>query len=176
MSASTKRDSINSFFASVCVVVAIVSQGCAGVTYTAINTPEQDQKAKGFRYYDTSPYLLITRQKGDGNTFTSQLLYLPDQTKKFQAHPYCFLAINNNTFTYGSGEQSGVLTDTSVESDSTAVPAAIIAAAQKVVAAGMKLFADLPPKVLEHDVLLGKIVKRNHEWGIEIAFADYEKK
>jgi len=172
MSASTKRDSINSFFASVCVVVAIVSQGCAGVTYTAINTPEQDQKAKGFRYYDTSPYLLITRQ--DANTFTSQLLYLPDQTKKFQAHPYCFLAINNNTFTYGNGEQAGVLTDTSVESDSTAVPAAIIAAAQKVAAARMML--DLPPKVLEHDVLLGKIVKRNHEWGIEIAFADSKKK
>jgi hypothetical protein len=168
-----------------CFAIALLFQGCSGVTYSAINDPAQDIKARGFRYYDTSPYLLITRVKkgkdSKDDEFTSQLLYLPDQTKKFQAHPYCFLASNNNTFTFGSGQQVGVLTDTSVESDSTAVPAAIIAAAEKIVEAGIKtktLFAQnlAPRELINHDVVLCKIVKfgdaKNRQWGLQVAYAD----
>ena len=63
--------------------------GCAGVNYETITSDQQDAKAKGLRYYDSSPYLLV--QTDNQGALKADLKYLPDLTKKRQARPYTFL-------------------------------------------------------------------------------------
>jgi len=53
---------------------------CAGVTHQAITTKKQDCEARGIRYYDSSPYLLVQTDNQGG--LTSDFMYLPDQNKR----------------------------------------------------------------------------------------------
>jgi hypothetical protein len=108
---------------------------CAGVTHQAITTAEQDCKARGVRYYDSSPYLLVQTDNQGG--LTSDFMYLPDQNKKRQARPYTFLASNTTTLSF----QNGILTDSSSDTDSSAVPAAVIKALEQVATSAAKLLA-----------------------------------
>ena len=65
------------------------------MSHRAIETARQDQSARGFRYYDSSLYLLVQTNNDGG--LVSKLEWLPDQTKLRQAKPYKFLAKNETT-------------------------------------------------------------------------------
>lgn len=109
--------------------------GCAGVSYRAIETPAQDLAARGLRYYDSSPYILVqTDNQGD---LKSELTYLPDMGKLRHAKPYNFLASNSTTLEF----QKAIVTSASNDSDSTAVPVSIVSALKTAAVEGAKLAA-----------------------------------
>lgn len=112
-----------------CVVLILAGAGCAGIAYQPIQSDAQDASSAttGLRYFDSSPYLLMQKDKG-GTNWTAQLLYLPDQTKKYQAQPYAWLAMNNSSFAFSNA----ILTDASSDADASAVAAAIIQTAAKI--------------------------------------------
>lgn len=114
------------------VAIAPLVGGCAGIAHRAL-TDVENETAKGLRYYDSSPYLLVQTDNDGG--LKSELVYLPDQTKRREAKPYTFLATNNTTLEF----VKGVVTTTTSETDSTAVPAAVVQALQKVASEAVKL-------------------------------------
>ncbi len=104
-----------------CAAVLLLNS-CAGLSGRTLATEQEDKQARGFRYYDSSPYLLIyTDNKGGLN---SEFKYLPDLTKKREVRPYQFLAKNEGTLTF----EEGILTGAKTEGDGTAVPKAVISA------------------------------------------------
>jgi len=120
------------------VAIALCVAGCAGVTFKPVT---DDTTATGLRYSDSAPYLFMV--KGPNGKWNSQLVYLPDQTRKYQANVWAFLAQNNSSFTYST---NGVLTDTSSTLDTTVIPQAILQAA----AAASKFFpAGAPTSLTE---------------------------
>jgi hypothetical protein len=144
------------------IFTAIVISGCAGVSYREVT---DDKSARGFRYYDSSPYLLVQTDNKGG--LTSELKYLPDLTKPRQAKPYQFLASNDSTFEFSEG----ILTKGESVGDGTAVPKAFIEAAEKVAGAAIKGGALDAPGGQKEDapdtaprVYLFKIVKIDGEW------------
>jgi hypothetical protein len=116
---------------------------CAGVTYKTIRTygtgdPKTvlaqanaaDDAADGIRYYEQVPYLIVYSDGKGG--LKSQLLYLPDTTRKKVVHPYAWMANNNLVLTF----DKGVLTEGMQTIDETIVPkAAVEAAATALIAA-----------------------------------------
>ncbi len=141
-----------------CLAAGLLCGGCACVSYTSL-TPEADSTAKGFRYHDTSPYLLAQRdQNGDWQT---QLSYLPDQTKEFQATPHTFLSVNGTSFVF----TNSVLTEASSDADASAVPAAVIQTLQQLVSKAYT-FTDAEKQVTPPSVQVFKIMKVNGEWGV----------
>ena len=123
------------------VMASIV--GCAGVEYTRIND-EQDAKATGLRYYDSSYYLLVYAT-GRGS-IQWHLMELPDQTKLMAARPYAVMAQLDANLDF----VHGVLVKSSEKADSTVIPRAIIAAAAEVAAiAAEALLADADPATRE---------------------------
>ncbi|MES2705006.1 MAG: hypothetical protein V4726_00225 [Verrucomicrobiota bacterium] len=113
------------------LLCGVLCAGCSGVSHRALDAAA-DKKARGFRYYDISPYLVV---QTDGNGgLESSLKYLPDLTKLREAHPFQFLASNTSKFTFSEG----VLTEGVSEGDGTAVPSAFLDAATKVAAAAVK--------------------------------------
>jgi hypothetical protein len=137
--------------------------GCAGVTYDAIVSEEADIKAKGLRFYDSSPYLLV--QTDNQGALKAELTYLPDLTKKRQATPYSFLSTNNTTLDF----QKGVVTTTVSDVDTTVVPVAVVTALKNIGVEAVKgaFFDDSDPtKETPPDrvprVYLFKIVKRDY--------------
>jgi hypothetical protein len=139
------RMKLNIFlFVETLISVAVIGllTGCAGVTHSRIAykeipmdpvgeatakkiNEENDRKAVGIRYYEASPYLLVYSDGKGGIVW--KIYYLPDQTRKMTADPYNYIAkvTANMTFSHG------VLSDSTTESDSTAVPKAIMAAVEK---------------------------------------------
>jgi hypothetical protein len=93
--------------------------GCAGVTVTPV-TSKTDDRARGLRYYELSPYLLVHTDNKEG--LVSKIVMLPDDSKKRSAKPYNFLASNTVTLKF----TNGVLNDNTFEADGTAVPSAIV--------------------------------------------------
>jgi hypothetical protein len=142
-----------------------VLNGCAGVSYRAINSDTEDQKARGLRYYDSSPYLLVQTDNQGG--LTSTFVYLPDQTKKRQAQPYTFLSSNATTLEF----QRGVLTNNISDTDSSVVPVAVIKSLEQVAGEAVKLAKFDVARATQAqrnapNVYLFKIVKVNGEWGL----------
>ena len=143
-----------------------------GTSYRAVENDAEDRRATGLRYYDSSPYLLVQTDNQGG--LKSDLIYLPDLTKKRQAHPYNFLATNNTSFSF----EKGVLTENSSDTDATAVPVAVVQALSKIGQEAVKAlaFADTAgasavtanrtANTLAPSVYLFKIVKRAGEWGL----------
>ena len=158
------------------VMLAAMLAGCAGVSYTTITGPVEDAKARGFRYYDTSPYILVTTDNAGG--LSSQIKYMPDTTKKRSARPYAFLAKNDTTLTFGGEGDAGLtLTQGTTNSDSTEVPNAVLTAladvAKQAITSGVmdRKKADgttQPDKrpAKAPTFALFKVVKRNGEWGL----------
>jgi hypothetical protein len=87
-----------------------------------------DNAATGIRYYQSSPYLLVFSDGKNGLSW--QILYLPDQTKKMSAVPRSDWSKLDATLKF----ENGVLTDSNAIGEAAAVPKAIIAAAEQVVA------------------------------------------
>lgn len=99
--------------------------GCAGLSVHPINSPGDDAKRHGFRYYESSPYLLVQTNNEGG--VTSKILHLPDETKKRSVQPFAVLASNTTTLEF----KNGVLGKSLADVDGTEVPKAIVAALEK---------------------------------------------
>jgi hypothetical protein len=104
----------------VLAVATILLAGCAGYSASPIHTNELDIKAKGVRYYEVAPFLLVYSD-GKGN-LTSQIVMMPDTSKKMVMNLYAYASKNNSTLTF----ENGVLTSSKFVLDSTTVPSALI--------------------------------------------------
>src|ERR1700722_2280499 len=139
------------------LLFGLILSGCASVTYTPV---QNDNDADGLRYYDTSPYLLIT--KDVNQQWNCQLIYLQDQTKEYQATVWAFLAQNNSSFTFST---NGVLTGTTSSLDTTVIPNALLTAVASVAGSAVKLASvngnQLANLLTHYNVALFKIVKTN---------------
>ena len=110
--------------------------GCASVKYSLISkAQDNDKNTTGLRYYDTSEYLLMQHDPNDpsGTNWISQVYFANDQTKMRQAEITCILSVNTSSFTF----TNGTLTDTSVSTDSTTVPVAVVNAIATAIGAGL---------------------------------------
>ena len=107
-------------------IALLCTFGCSGVDVVPVPDSDSDAAARGFRYYQTCPYLLVYSDGSD--QLQSRLLYLPDTTRKMSAKPYQFLAGNKSKWTFSNG----VLTSARDESDSAVLPRAVVEAAKTV--------------------------------------------
>jgi hypothetical protein len=112
-------------------MILIICMGCSGITAIPIHTKEDDLKASGFRYYENSPYILVYP---DGKSLKSELIYLPDRTRKMSVELFDFISSNNAKLNF----TDGVLTNAENESDATIVPKAFIEAAKQAAVAMAK--------------------------------------
>jgi len=163
MDASTWKSILRRRVKIVLLLLGLGLAGCAGVTYETISSEEADVTAKGLRFYDSSPYLLV--QTDNQGALKAELTYLPDLTKKRQATPYAFLSTNTTTLDF----QKGVVTTTVSDVDTTAVPVAVVTALKNIGMEAVKgaFFDDsdptqeAPPNRVPR-VYLFKIVKRDY--------------
>ncbi|MER0170149.1 MAG: hypothetical protein DU489_05970 [Nitrosomonas sp.] len=114
---------------------------CAGVTHKPISSIE-DSADEGIRYFGSSYYLFLY-SNGKGGLIT-EIKSLPDPNKKMSAKPYSFLSSLDLTMNF----VNGVLTSSEETADSTAIPKAVIAAAEKVASLLLQTM-NLPSKQLE---------------------------
>jgi hypothetical protein len=113
----------------------ILLAGCAGLTATALPSKDNeltDDNANGFRYYETSPFLLVYTDGKGG--LVSKILYLPDSTKLRTIKPYNFAASNSTTLKFDNGR----LVQSKAVVDETVVPTAIISGLEKVASSAIK--------------------------------------
>lgn len=100
----------------------IVASGCAAtVTHRKV---ANDSTEKGIRYYDSAPYLLVYSDGKNGLNW--EIIYLPDQSHVMAAAPEIFGGHAEMTLSFSNG----VLTTSTLVSDTTALPKAIISAVQ----------------------------------------------
>jgi hypothetical protein len=150
---------------------SVTLSGCAGISYGTIGSEADDLKARGLRYYDSSPYLLVQTDNQGG--LTCEFLYLPDQTKKRHAKPYTFLSSNTTTLEF----QRAILTNSVSDTDSSVVPVAVVKALEQVASSAVKLATfDVAgggkAERIAPRVYLFKIVKINGQWGLVGAEGD----
>lgn len=120
--------------------------GCAGLEMKDIQSPADEKAYEGFRYYDTSPFLLVYTDGKGG--LKSELLYLPDTTKKRSIRPYAYGAKNDTTLKFENGRMVGAKSAV----DETVLPMAAISALEKLATSLAKAAnagnADIPPPYL----------------------------
>ena len=109
----------------VCLTVLVML--CAGCS-ASVKYAREDDPSTGIRYYESAPYLLIYSDGKGGLKW--QILSLPDQSHVMTVAPVV----------HGGGKsqmslsfQNGVLGTSTVAGDTTAIPSALIAAAQAVI-------------------------------------------
>jgi hypothetical protein len=98
---------------------------CAGLEVKDVSSVAADDEARGVRYYESSPYLLVHTDNQGG--IVTRILYLPDRTKKRSIRPYSQLARGTSTLQF----ENGVLTSSQTELDAAVVPKAIVSALEK---------------------------------------------
>jgi hypothetical protein len=103
-------------------ILAVGMSGCAGMHGKTILNPSDDEKSRGFRYYESSPYLLVQTDNDGG--LKSEIIQLPDETKKRSIRPYNFAATISVTLEFNHG----VLSHSVADIDETVVPNALITA------------------------------------------------
>lgn len=106
--------------------------GCAGMQYADVPDNKADQSANGFRYYDTSPFLLVITDGKGG--LTSSVQFLPDTTKLRTVHPYAYAAKNDVTLKFDNGK----LAQAKSVVDETIVPKAVLSSLEKVASSLIK--------------------------------------
>jgi len=141
--------------------ISFLLSACAGLKLESIPNDDADKASTGFRYYDSAPFLLVHTDNKGG--LTSQVLYLPDLTRKRAAAPYNYLASNKTTLTFDKGK----LQQSKSVVDETIVPAAVISGLEKIATAAVKAAANaanagdtIPPP------MLFRIVKVQGKWGL----------
>jgi hypothetical protein len=167
-----RRRAVFKVLGAVCI---LLFTGCAGVTYETITSEAMDTTARGLRYYDSSPYLLV--QTDNQGSLKAELIYLPDLTKKRQATPYAFLATNTTSLDF----QKGVVTTTISDVDTSAVPVSVVNALKGISVEALKLFDDSDPngpappdrvprvylfKIVKRDYIDPKDVVAKRDWGL----------
>jgi hypothetical protein len=113
--------------------------GCAGIRVESIADPSSaattpdprtaDSVARGFRFYEIAPFLLVHTDNKGG--LSSQIVYLPDTTRKMSARPYAWGATNESVLKF----DTGTLTEASATIDQTVIPKAALDAVKDVLAA-----------------------------------------
>jgi hypothetical protein len=119
-------------------LISLSLSGCAGLTTATIKprvvggvacdtaSPrtycDNDTKAEGFRYFQEAPFLFV-HSDGNGGV-SSEIVWLPDTTKKMSVRPYAFLATNKTSLSF----TNGMLTESSVTVDETVIPNAVLSA------------------------------------------------
>jgi hypothetical protein len=146
----------------VVTVVALLTLGCAGVTMKPLPSDPHAEDAlgnKGIRFFRDAPFLLVYSDGKGG--LTSQVLYLPDTTRKMSVRPYAFLASNETKLTF----VEGVLTGQEVKVDETVVPKAALEAFETVASAALNAFntAGTPESALLPAPGLFRIVVRGNQ-------------
>lgn len=105
---------------------------CAGLNVRSLSGTGTDVKANGIRYYEPANFLLVYSDSA-GSVHT-EVIQLPDTTRKMVAKPHTFLAKNKQTLTFNDG----IMTQSDADVDSTAVPSAVITAIKTAATAAMK--------------------------------------
>jgi hypothetical protein len=128
----------NKFFIFALLSCPILFSGC----YTHLEHARATDTGSGIRYYESSPYLLISSNSKGGLRW--QILYITDTSKKMMVTP---------TVIWGHSEldlyfQNSMLTGSSELSDTTDLPKAVVAAVQSAIPLLAKgAFAVKPPQV-----------------------------
>lgn len=152
------------------LLLSLILSGCAGIEFKSIpyaDADTADKEARGFRYYDTSPFLLVYTDGKGG--LTSTLLYLPDTTKLRTVHPFAYGAKNESTLTF----ENGRLAVSKSVVDETAIPKAVLSALEKV---GMAMAKAANAKDAKLEALiptpyLFRIVYDAGKWGLRGGYA-----
>ncbi len=119
---------MNKLLPSCLLTVGVLVSSCASTTVERFEMPNNslaEKKAKGIRYYESTPYILVYANQG---TYKSELIYLPDTSTITSAHPWNLFAKNDVTMAF----DMGVLTESTNTMDTTAVPVAAIKAAKTI--------------------------------------------
>jgi hypothetical protein len=126
----------------ICLTMAVLLAGalfaCAGLDVKPIRNGAEDESARGFRYYQPAPFLLIYSDGKGG--LISQIKFLPDTTEKMSVQPYAIFATNESTLQF----DVGILTQAAVTADETVVPAAGLDALAKALGAAYKAALNAP--------------------------------
>lgn len=117
---------------AIVVLSSVLVSACAGINASAIKDDAADKNDTGFRYYETSPFLLVYADGKGG--LESKLLYLPDTTKKRSIKPYNFGATNDVTLKFDHGR----LAQAKAVVDETVIPTAVLQGLEKVATANIK--------------------------------------
>ena len=112
--------------------LGIFFAGCAGLDAHA---PGDGDTVKGFRYFDTAPFLLVYTD-GKGGVI-SKLMYLPDTTRLRTIHPYAYGAKNEVTLKFDKGR----LTQAASTVDETVIPMSVISGLEKIAVARLNASA-----------------------------------
>lgn len=113
-------------------IIAVCLAGCAGMQAGPIADAATDDRDEGFRYYETSPFLLLYTDGKGG--LKSELLFLPDTTKLRSIKPYAWGASNKTTLTFDNGR----LVKATSEIDETVIPKAVISGLEKIATSAVK--------------------------------------
>lgn len=141
--------------ATVCLI------GCAGITAGPVSDDATDD---GFRYYDTSPFLLIYTDSKGG--LKSEVLFLPDTAKIRSIRPYAYGASNKTTLKF----ENGRLVQATSEIDETVIPKAVIAGLEKVATLAAKA-ANSGNEGIPGPYLFRIVRKDTGEWALAGAIA-----
>lgn len=112
-------------------LLAALLTACAGARVTRV-LPGKDSEAHGFRYYQSSPYLIVHTDNKGG--LTSRIEYLPDPNRLMSYEPYSKLSSNATTLEF----KNGVLTGATSDIDETVVPIAALKGVEAVLSAALK--------------------------------------
>ncbi len=133
-------------------IVAATLVGCAGTDVALVT---DDSRARGFRYYQASPYLLIHTDNRGG--LTSRVVMLPDLNRLVSLRPYASFAAIGGVYEF----KNGVLTTATSDADATLVPKAVLSALEKVVSLLADKQKGVPPPYLYKIVIeKGSVVLR----------------
>lgn len=136
------------------IFCTVLLAGCAGVDVTVIADANADAAANGLRYYDTSPFLLLYTDAKGG--LRSELLYLPDTTKKRAITPYHYAASNDTVLTFDQGR----LVQAKTAINETVLPAAVVKSLENLAAA--RLAAGVERTIPAPSLF--RIVKQGGNW------------
>ncbi|MDF5847895.1 hypothetical protein P4124_08635 [Pseudomonas aeruginosa] len=119
----------NGFMRNITMVVAAAyfCSGCAGVTVHSLGSSSSaDSQARGFRYWQTAPFLFV-RSDGQGG-LSGEIKWLPDTTQKMSARPFAIFSSNESKLDF----TNGVLTSATIKANETEVVNASLTALSKV--------------------------------------------
>ena len=141
-----------------CGLAALLLPACAGIDVVSIPDASADAAATGFRYYDTSPFLLIYTDARGG--IKSELLYLPDTSKKRSIKPYKYAASNDTVLKFDNGR----LLQAKATINEAALPMAVVAGLEKAAAAALASAGNTQAGIPAP--YLFRIVKRGADWAL----------
>lgn len=121
------------------ILLATSLYGCAGMTAEMDSLHEIKERgfsfssqSQGFRYYESATYILVYTNNNGG--LETKVLTLPDLDRKMSVRPYSYIASQTVEMSFANG----MLGAATADADATAVPKAILGAAQQAASAAAK--------------------------------------